>query len=165
MSTNEHSPDAQLSPAAKTSDKAKSPKLPKLPKPFAHSLTKSVFQKKIIARIHVQGEREFALSLYREDEADPDTLVLISLPDKQEKKHLKKLAKEILANRGFVHSGRLIIAGVVVGGIILAWGVFHNNFIAGFLRSGLEQTFQARAAVDRCDVFIRHGPIPAQVYR
>jgi len=137
----------------------KKPRLPKLPKPFLYSLSKAVFEKKIIARIHVEGEREFARSLYREDETDSEKLILIAYPEKKEKKHLKKLAKEILANRGFVHSGRLIIAAVVVGGIVLSWGLFHNQFLSGILRDSLENTFQARAAVDGFDFDIFGGRI------
>lgn len=126
---------------------AKEKKLPRLPKPFTRTIDEESFNKKIIGRIFNTIEKDFAQSLYTPASDKPGFLVWKKELDKKEAKHLKKLAAQILKNRGFVHTGKLIILATLVAAIVVFSIFFKDKLIEDLLEDALEGTFQAKADI------------------
>ncbi len=120
-------------------------------RPFAPSFTQDEFEKRILKRIHVQGEKTFAQGLYSPDPEAPDRLIFTAELDKKGLKHLKKLAKEIRKNRGFVSWGKLAVLVVLVAGYLVFNLVFKNWIMTNFLEDSLQGVFAAKVDVGGLD--------------
>lgn len=121
----------------------------KLPAPFQPQLQEPDFERKILKRIHVQSEADFARALYRQD--GTGGLVWAAELDKKGTKRLKTLAKDIQRNRGFVSWGKFAILGTLVVLILVFYLIFKNMLLTGWLEEALEGAFGAKAEVAGLD--------------
>jgi len=123
----------------------KKAKLP--PKPaslFRKPIPEAAFQKSCLGLIEQAKDREFLDSCLARSERGR---VLREGLDREALQRLNKLAKAIKANRGFVKSGPLVLAGILVAGIVVFGLFFMNPLLERAGEGALESIFGAKAEI------------------
>lgn len=126
----------------------------KLPKLFKPVFKDKDFKRQILGRVFIPKARELVLKLY---EQQPDSTWKLrdrycAQPLQLEKDELKKiqiLAKEIAKNRGIFDFGKLVLVGLVVGGVVLFVTFFLDDLVRRWTIQGLQAVFGARVDVGR----------------
>jgi len=121
----------------------------KAPKLFPRRIGRRRFERAILRRIHVGGERDFLLALYSPG-AGGDYERPPELSDEQVRR-LRELAGSIQANRGVVRTGKLVILAVLVAAVVVFSLFFKNPLVEGAMERSLEGVFAARAEVSGLD--------------
>ncbi len=136
----------------------KTPKTFKAPKLFAGEFSAEQFQKKFLKRIYVKEYREF---LNKEFLKNPKGLYVLKPGlDKKEAATLKKIAKSIKQNTGFVLKGKLILVLVILGAVIVFNLLFKDALAERAAETGLEGVFQARAEING----LKFQPLRGRIY-
>jgi uncharacterized protein (TIGR03545 family) len=132
-------------------------KTKKPPKPaaiFRKLIAEDVFAKRYLGLVEQSADRAFLESAFvhilsqgnyaLKDDLDRDSLL-----------RLNKLAKAIVANRGLVKKGPLVLSALLAAGIVIFALFFMNPLLERAIESGLEGAFGARAEVSffRLDLF------------
>ncbi len=136
----------------------KPPKIFKAPKLFVGEFSAELFQKKFLKRIYVREYREF---LNKEFLKNAKGLYVLKPDlDKKEAATLKKIAKSIRQNTGFVLKGKLILVLVILGAVIVFNLLFKDALVERAAEAGLEGVFQARADING----LKFQPFRGRIY-
>ncbi len=117
----------------------------KLPKIFRKEYTEEKFNKKILKKIYLKEYKESLQKAARKTAAG--TIIINPDPDKKEKKQLKKIAKSVKKNTGFVLKGRLILLALLFAGVILFSALFKDMLIEQAAEAGLQAVFNAKVDI------------------
>jgi uncharacterized protein (TIGR03545 family) len=117
----------------------------KLPKLFRKEYTQQKFDKKIVKRIYLKEYKEALQKAARKTTAG--TIIIKPDLDKKQKKQLKKIAKSVKKNTGFVLKGRIILLLIVFGAVILFSALFKNMLIEQAAEAGLQAVFNAKVDI------------------
>ncbi|MBN1798473.1 MAG: TIGR03545 family protein [Spirochaetales bacterium] len=117
----------------------------KLPKIFRKEYTEEKFNKKIVKRIYLKEYKEALQKAARK--TTTGTIIINPDLDKKEKKQIKKIAKSVKKNTGFVLKGRLILLALAAGAIILFSALFKDMLIEQAAEAGLQAVFNAKVDI------------------
>lgn len=124
-------------------------------------LSKPLQEKKyqqILKKIYVTKDRELFQASFKKGENG----VYTPKADLTEEtvKSLNKIGDAVKKNAGFgVNAGNLILAGVVIGGVLVFSVVFKNPLFAQAIRLGLQSVFHAKADVSGVSVSLLQGRV------
>ena len=129
----------------------------KLPKMFRKPIPKKRFEKKILRRIYLAKERDFLLSLAKQDEQE--RYVISGELSKAEAKHLATLAKSIRKNRGLVTGWKAAILAVIIGSLLVFNFLFKDRLAEAGMEAALENVFRARAEAEGVHLSLFRGSL------
>jgi len=117
----------------------------KIPKLFKKTFTEGGFRKKILSKLYIHEYRNFMNNVFIKDESG--NYRLKENPSKKEMRTLKKIAKSIKSNTGYILRGRIALILILLGGIIFFNIVFKDKLIERAAEKGLERIFETRADI------------------
>ncbi|RPJ05082.1 MAG: hypothetical protein EHM28_12825, partial [Spirochaetaceae bacterium] len=129
----------------KTKKAPKIVKLKKLPKPLNRKYSDKTFQQKVVKKIYLKEYKTFLQETLRQDASG--TLALKKDLTKKDASKLKKIAKTVKSNTGFVQKGKLLIIGLVVLVIVLFSVLFKDMIAEMAAEAGLQAAFGAKADI------------------
>ena len=129
----------------------------KLPKMFRKPIPKKRFEKKILRRIYLAKERDFLLSLAKQDEQE--RYVISGELSKAEAKHLATLAKSVRKNRGLVTGWKAAILAVIIGSLLVFNFLFKDRLAEAGMEAALENVFRARAEAEGVHLSLFRGSL------
>ncbi len=128
------------------------PKKQKAPKLFPPTIPRKRFEQRILKRVAVQDEKRFLSDLYRPTPGEEVYRRDQELDQAQVRK-LKKIAKAVRHNRGFLQPVKVGLLAVVAGIAAIVILFFADRMIEQGATAGLESLFGAR--VELGDLRIR----------
>jgi uncharacterized protein (TIGR03545 family) len=117
----------------------------KPPRIFRKEYTKDKFDKKILKKIYIKEYKEMLQKSARTTSSG--TVVIEAGPEKKAQKQLKKIAKSIKKNTGFVLKGRITLLVLIFGAVFVFGAVFKDMLIEHAAEAGLEAVFNAKADI------------------
>jgi len=117
----------------------------KIPKIFKKSFTEEEFNKRIVKKLFIHEYRNFIRNAFVKDEND--RYILKDDLDKKELKTLKKIAKSIKSNTGFIFKRKVALVLLILGGIIGFNILFKDKLIERAVERGLQTIFDAKADI------------------
>ncbi len=117
----------------------------KAPRIFRKEYTQDKFDKKILKKIYIKEYREYLRKAARTTPSG--TVVIEAGPEKKQQKQLKKIAKSIKKNTGFVLKGRITLLVLIFGAIFVFSTLFKDLLIEHAAEAGLEAVFNAKADI------------------
>lgn len=147
-----------------TTKKVKAPKVEKkldaskLPALFKKEFSEKSFEKNIVKKIYVPSDKTFITELFKKAK-DKKGNEILKIPaktefTKTELNRLKKLAKEIKANKGRFKTAPFIAVAVVLAAVGLTVTIFKNPFAKWAIRSTMEGIFGAKCDISSVNVEI-----------
>ncbi len=128
----------------------------KAPKPFNKRLTEKDYAKKVLKRLHIQGDREFIEGLY-ENETDEKTgkayrvFAASRVTEKADVKRVNKIAKELRKQKGRINVGSILAAAVLLAAVFLTLFVFRNQIARAVIVGSIENAVGARCDLEEVD--------------
>lgn len=114
----------------------------KPPRLFGTVIPAKRYEKKILKRIPLVGEREFLAGLYQKD---GDTYVRPDDLPKKDTAHLRRLAKAVKHNRGLLQPVKLGLLAAIAGASLVFLLFFLSPILSRTIERGLESAFVARS--------------------
>ncbi|MEO0293090.1 MAG: TIGR03545 family protein [candidate division WOR-3 bacterium] len=131
--------------------------LKKIPKLFRGSFTEEDFKRKILNKLYIHEYKNFIQEVFYKNE-EGVYKVKENLETKDIKR-LKKIAKSIKSNEGFILKGRLTLLGFFLGTVVLFNAFFKDRLIERGLERSLENIFEAKADIRDLNFNIFEGRI------
>lgn len=119
---------------------------PRVPALFRKPRTQDQLRRRVLRRVYLPSDQAFIQSLYEPGEAQGSIHIRSNL-SQDEMKRLRKLAKGVRANRGFLHPVKISLLIFVVVAVLVFNFVFRDRLVQAAFERGLEEVFQARSEV------------------
>ncbi|HUX13514.1 MAG TPA: hypothetical protein VMW87_10830 [Spirochaetia bacterium] len=129
----------------------------KLPRPFNRPIPESRYLRKVLGRVYLEPDREYLKSLFAADEVG--MVRLVREPTDDERKRIRKIAKEVRRNRGVVQKGKLTILIIIIAGVAVFDLAFKNILVTRAGDQLLESAFGARSNLSGVDFRPLRGSI------
>jgi uncharacterized protein (TIGR03545 family) len=117
----------------------------KIPKLFKKTFSEEEFNKRIQSKLYIHEYKNFINNAFIKDESS--NYRLKEDLNKKEIRTLKKIAKSIKSNTGYILRGRIALILILLGGIIFFNVIFKDKLIERVAEKGLERIFEARADI------------------
>jgi uncharacterized protein (TIGR03545 family) len=117
----------------------------KLPKIFRKEYSQENFNKKILKKIYLNEYKEFLQKTTAKTAAG--TIAVKPELNKKEYAQLKKIAKSVKKNSGFVLKGRLTLLFIIFTGVIVFNVFFKDMLIEMAAEAGLQAVFNAKVDI------------------
>jgi uncharacterized protein (TIGR03545 family) len=117
----------------------------KLPKIFRKEYSQENFNKKILKKIYLNEYKEFLQKTTSKTAAG--TIAVKPELNKKEYAQLKKIAKSVKKNSGFVLKGRLTLLFIIFTGVIVFNVFFKDMLIEMAAEAGLQAVFNAKVDI------------------
>ncbi|TVR90058.1 MAG: hypothetical protein EA428_09075, partial [Spirochaetaceae bacterium] len=118
----------------------------RVPALFRKPRTQDQLRRRVLRRVYLPSDQAFIQSLYEPGEAQGSIHIRSNL-SQDEMKRLRKLAKGVRANRGFLHPVKISLLIFVVVAVLVFNFVFRDRLVQAAFERGLEEVFQARSEV------------------
>lgn len=120
----------------------------KLPGIFKKRYRGKKFSKKLLSKLFIESDREFAESLFTEDENHIFKITEEREFTAEEIKRLKSIASQIKSQKGRIKIIKLAAFALCIALLMIGINTIKNPLVKKGLRSGLQSIFQAKADID-----------------
>ncbi len=117
----------------------------KPPKLFRKEYTRDKFDRTILKKIYIKEYKDYVQKAAHTTAAG--TIKVEPGIDKKQRKKLRKIAKSVKKNTGFVLKGRLILLALIFGAVFVFGALFKDMLIEHGAEAGLEAVFGAKADI------------------
>ena len=130
----------------------------KLPALFKKKLTPENFEKKILAKLYIQADKDFIQGMYTE-KSQLKGKDVIGVPadatfTKKELKHLKAVSKSIATNKSRFNAAPFIAVVVLIAALGISVTLFKNVAVKAAVQTGLQNALGARCDIQKVNVQI-----------